>query len=60
MKFAVCLDKKETDKVGDKKGIFYKAIVSLLKELKDKTGLEIMVIGRDKNDKLFELDIHKK
>jgi hypothetical protein len=56
---AIFLDKKDTEKLGDKNSVVYKTVVVLLKEIKERTGVEVPVIGTKKNGELFQIDISK-
>jgi hypothetical protein len=54
---AIFLDQKETKKIGDKSSVAYKALMAMIRELKNRTGLKVSVIGTDSTGKLFEIDI---
>lgn len=54
---AIYLDKKETKKISDKSSLAYKALMKMLRELRDRTGVKVSVIGTDDHGNLFEVDI---
>lgn len=55
---SIFLDQKETKKVADKSSMVYKTLMTLLRTLREKTGMKVSVIGTDAKGNLFELDIH--
>lgn len=54
---AMHLDKSETKKISDKSSMAYKALMTVLRELRDRTGLKFSVIGTDDKGNLFEVEI---
>lgn len=54
---ALHLNQNETKKVGDKSSVVYKTLITLLKELKDRTNLKFSVIGTDPKGNLYEFDL---
>ncbi len=54
---AMHLNQSETKKISDKSSMAYKALMKLLCELRDRTGLKFSVIGTDAKGNLFEIDI---
>jgi hypothetical protein len=54
---AMHLNQSETKKISDKSSVAYKALMTVLRELRDRTGLKFSVIGTDSKGSLFEVDI---
>lgn len=54
---AFFLDRNETKKIGDKSSVAYKALMTVLRELRNRTGLKVSVIGTSDMGELFEVDI---
>lgn len=54
---AIQLNQKETKKIGDKSSVAYKALLVMLREFRDRTGVKFSVIGTDSSGKLFEISI---
>jgi len=54
---AIFLDQKETKKINDKSSVAYKALMTMLRELRNRAGVKVSVIGTNEKGVLFEIDI---
>ncbi len=54
---ALQLNQEETKKISDKSSMAYKALMKMLRELRDRTGFRFSIIGTNRSGDLFVIDI---